>query len=618
MTLLGGATPRLHSTYREKVRTVNLIEVDVAIVGGGGAGLRAAIAAAEVDSGLKIALISKVYPMRSHTVAAEGGSAGVLQASDSLEDHFHDTVAGGDWLCDQDVVDYFVAHCTEEMMQLEHWGCPWSRKPDGHVNVRAFGGMKIERTWFAADKSGFHILHTLFQTSIKYPSIRRLDEYFCVDLIVEEGRCQGVVAIEIATGEFALVAAKAVIIATGGAGRVFLQNTNGGIVTGDGMALAFRHGVPLRDMEFMQYHPTCMPGTGLLFTEACRGEGGILTNRDGYRYLQDYGLGPPDPWPRNKAMELGPRDRISQAFWHEERKGRTITTPHGAAVHLDLRQLGARKLRERLPQICELAEHFLGIDPAKRPIPVRPAMHYTMGGILVNIETASPLPGLFAAGECASAGIHGANRLGSNSLSELVVFGKMAGITAAAYARSVVAAPIATLERQAQDVERRILSLLVADGGSERPAVLRDEMAQSMEAGCGIYRLGTEMQATCNTIATLKERYRRLRLDDRSRVWNTEWLAVIELGYQLDVAEAIAHSAINRRESRGAHQRLDGLDARDDASFLKHTLAHYRPDGPPRIDYAPVTITRSPPGRRAYGAEGERIEQTGKEASHAV
>ena len=389
---------RLHYTYREEGSAVNLLEADIAIVGAGGAGLRAAIAAAEADPGLTIALISKVYPMRSHTVAAEGGSAAVIQANDSLDDHFHDTVAGGDWLCDQDVVDYFVAHCTEEMMQLEHWGCPWSRKADGHVNVRAFGGMKIERTWFAADKSGFHILHTLFQTSIKYPSIRRLDEYFCVDLIVEDGRCQGVVAIEIATGEFVLVAAKAVIIATGGAGRVFLQNTNGGIVTGDGMALAYRHGVPLRDMEFVQYHPTCMPGTGLLFTEACRGEGAILTNKDGYRYLQDYGLGPPDPWPRNKAMELGPRDRISQAFWHEERKGRTISTPHGEAVHLDLRHFGARKLRERLPQICELAEHFLGIDPAKQPIPVCPAVHYTMGGILVNVETASPLPGLFAGG----------------------------------------------------------------------------------------------------------------------------------------------------------------------------------------------------------------------------
>lgn len=596
---------------------MKLFEADIAIVGAGGAGLRAAIAAAEADAGLTIALISKVYPMRSHTVAAEGGSAAVIQTTDSLDDHFHDTVAGGDWLCDQDAVDYFVAHCTEEMIQLEHWGCPWSRKIDGHVNVRAFGGMKIERTWFAADKSGFHILHTLFQTSIKYPSIRRLDEYFCVDLLVEDGRCQGVIAIEIATGEFVAVTAKAAIIATGGAGRVYLQNTNGGIVTGDGMALAYRHGVPLRDMEFVQYHPTCMPGTGLLFTEGCRGEGGILTNKDGHRYLQDYGLGPPDPWPRNKAMELGPRDRISQAFWHEERKGRTISTPHGEAVHLDLRHLGARKLRERLPQICELAEHFLGIDPADEAIPVRPAVHYTMGGILVNIETAAPLPGLFAAGECASSGIHGANRLGSNSLSELGVFGKVAGVMAAGYARSVAVAQTGTLERQAHDIERRTLSLIGGDG-TERPAVLRDEMARSMEAGCGIYRLGAEMKSTCDTIAILKERYRRLHLDDRSRMWNTEWLAAIELGYQLDVAEAIAHSAINRRESRGAHQRLDGFDARDDASFLKHTLAHYRPDGPPLIDYGPVIITRSPPGKRAYGAEAERIEKVGKEARHAV
>jgi fumarate reductase flavoprotein subunit len=597
---------------------LNVIEVDIAIVGAGGAGLRAAIAAAEVDAGLRIALVSKVYPMRSHTVAAEGGSAGVVQPHDSLDHHFNDTVAGGGWLCDQDVVDYFVTHCTEEMVQLEHWGCPWSRKPDGHVNVRAFGGMKIERTWFAADKSGFHILHTLFQTSIKYPSIRRLDEYFCIDLIVEDGRCQGIVAVEIATGELVLVAAHAVIIATGGAARVFLQNTNGGIVTGDGMAMAYRHGVPLRDMEFVQYHPTCMPGTGLLFTEGCRGEGGILTNRDGYRYLQDYGLGPPNPWPRNKAMELGPRDRISQAFWHEVRKGRTIPTPHGEAVHLDLRHLGVRKLRERLPQICELAQHFLAIDPAEKPIPVRPAVHYTMGGILVDITTASSLPGLFAAGECSSIGLHGANRLGSNSLAELSVFGKVAGCSAAAFARSVAAAPIGTLERRAKDVERRALALISAEGGSERVAVLRDAMAHSMEAGCGIYRIGAEMQVTCETIATLKDRYHRLRLDDRSRVWNTEWLSAIELGYQLDVAEAMAHSALSRQESRGAHQRLDGFPARDDAAFLKHTLAHYRSDGPPRIDYGAVNITRSPPGQRAYGAEGERLEHAGKENSHAT
>ncbi len=321
----------------------NMLEdtaVDVAIVGAGGAGLRAAIAIAQSHPTLRVALISKVYPMRSHTVAAEGGAAAVTQAHDSLEAHFHDTVAGGDWLCEQDVVDYFVAHAHDELVQMEHWGCPWSRTADGHANVRAFGGMAIERTWFAADKTGFHMLHTLFQTSMKYPSIRRFDEHFCIDLVVDEGRVQGVVAIDIASGEFHLIQAKSVIIATGGAGRVFRENTNGGIVTGDGMALAYRHGVPLRDMEFVQYHPTCMPGTGLLFTEACRGEGGFLLNRFGYRYLQDYGLGPAEPQPRNKAMELGPRDRLSQAYWHEKQKGRTIAGPHGAVVHLDLRHLG--------------------------------------------------------------------------------------------------------------------------------------------------------------------------------------------------------------------------------------------------------------------------------------
>ena len=397
---------------------MNRFKADVAIVGAGGAGLRAAIAVAEADPSLVVALVSKVYPMRSHTVAAEGGAAAVTRPDDSLEHHFNDTVGGGDWLCEQDVVEYFVAHAHEEMVQMEHWGCPWSRKHDGHANVRAFGGMKIERTWFAADKTGFHMLHTLFQTSIKYPSIKRFDEHFCVDLVLEDGRAQGVVAIDIASGDFTLIQAKAVIIATGGAGRVFRENTNGGIVTGDGMALAYRHGVPLRDMEFVQYHPTCMPGTGLLFTEACRGEGGFLVNKDGYRYLQDYGLGPAEPSPRNKAMELGPRDRLSQAFWHEKKKGRAIDGPHGAVVHLDLRHLGEKKLRERLPQIYELAEAFLGVDPAHAPIPVLPAVHYTMGGILADGTTASSLPGLYSVGECSSVGIHGANRLGSNSLTE--------------------------------------------------------------------------------------------------------------------------------------------------------------------------------------------------------
>jgi fumarate reductase flavoprotein subunit len=571
--------------------------------------LRAAIAVAESDPALKIALISKVYPMRSHTVAAEGGAAAVTRADDSLDYHFDDTVHGGDWLCEQDVVEYFVAHAHEEVVQMEHWGCPWSRKEDGHANVRAFGGMKIERTWFAADKTGFHMLHTLFQTSIKYPSIKRFDEYFCTDLMVEDGRCQGVLAIQIATGEFTLIQAKAVIIATGGAGRVFRENTNGGIVTGDGMALAYRHGVPLRDMEFMQYHPTCMPGTGLLFTEACRGEGGFMLNKDGYRYLQDYGLGPPDPSPRNKAMELGPRDRLSQAFWHEQKKGRTIDGPHGQVVHLDMRHLGEKKLHERLPLICELAEEFLGIDPVHAPVPVLPAVHYTMGGILAYGNTASSLPGLYSVGECSSVGIHGANRLGSNSLTEIIVFGKVAGVEAAKFAKTVAISNPAAIQKQAEAAQARALGIVNKSGGTERVAVLRTEMAKSMESGCGIYRLGATMQATCDKIDELRQRYKNLKLDDRSKAWNTDWLLAIELGYLLEVAQAIVYSAINRKESRGSHQRLDGYEQRDDANYLKHTLAYYTGDGAPRIEYGEVKITKSKPGTRAYGAAGEKAEQ---------
>lgn len=600
---------------------MDTLRVDVAIVGGGGAGLRAAIAVAEADPKARIALISKVYPMRSHTVAAEGGAAAVTQAHDSLEAHFHDTVAGGDWLCEQDVVDYFVAQAHEELVRMEHWGCPWSRTPDGRANVRAFGGMKIERTWFAADKTGFHMLHTLFQTSIKYPQIRRLDEHFCVDLLVDDGRVRGAVTVQIASGEFTLVEAGAVVIATGGAGRVFRENTNGGIVTGDGMALAYRHGVPLRDMEFVQYHPTCMPGTGLLFTEACRGEGGFLLNKDGYRYLQDYGLGPATPTPRNKAMELGPRDRLSQAYWHEKKKGRTVATPHGEAVHLDLRHLGEKKLRERLPQIYELAVEYLGVDPAKEPVPVLPAVHYTMGGIVADGRTAAPLQGLYSAGECSSVGIHGANRLGSNSLTELLVFGKVAGEEALRCAREAPPASAATLQRLAEGAEREALAVLDrgTDGGSgERLSALRREMARTMEEGCGIYREAPTMQATCDALAALKQRWRRARLDDRSRGWNTEWLMAIELGYQLDVAEAMAHAALARRESRGSHQRLDGYEQRDDVNFLAHSLAFRRDGDTPRIDWGPVKITRSPPGTRAYGEAGERAEaeRKAKESAH--
>ncbi|ADW72042.1 fumarate reductase, flavoprotein subunit [Rahnella aceris] len=591
---------------------------DIAIIGAGGAGLRAAIAAAEANPNLNIALISKVYPMRSHTVAAEGGSAAVTQDHDSFDFHFQDTVSGGDWLCEQDVVDHFVHQCPTEMAQLELWGCPWSRKDDGSVNVRRFGGMKIERTWFAADKTGFHMLHTLFQTSLKYPQIKRFDEHFVLDILVDEGQVRGVVAINMMEGTRVQIRANAVVMATGGAGRVYRYNTNGGIVTGDGMGMAFRHGIPLRDMEFVQYHPTGLPGSGILMTEGCRGEGGILVNKDGYRYLQDYGMGPETPLgePKNKYMELGPRDKVSQAFWHEWRAGRTIETPRGDVVYLDLRHLGEKKLRERLPFICELAKAYVGVDPITDPIPVRPTAHYTMGGIETDAQCETRIKGLFAVGECSSVGLHGANRLGSNSLAELVVFGRMAGEKAAE--RAVEAKDTGNsvaLDAQVRDIENRVAALM-AQEGDESWAAIRDEMGLAMEEGCGIYRTTELMQKTIDKLAELKERFKRVKIQDTSSVFNTDLLYTIELGHGLEVAECMAHSAINRRESRGAHQRLDeGCTERDDVNFLKHTLAFYQPDSAPRLEYGDVKITTLPPAKRVYGGESETHDKKDKEQS---
>lgn len=588
------------------MQTVN---VDIAIVGAGGGGLRAAIAAAEANPNLKIALISKVYPMRSHTVAAEGGAAAVIKSEDSYDKHFHDTVAGGDWLCEQDVVEHFVEHSPIEMTQLERWGCPWSRRADGEVNVRRFGGMKIERTWFAADKTGFHLLHTLFQTSIQFPQIIRYDEHFVLDILTDDGHARGVVAMNMMEGTLVQINANAVVIATGGGCRAFRFNTNGGIVTGDGLSMAYRHGVPLRDMEFVQYHPTGLPNTGILMTEGCRGEGGILVNKDGYRYLQDYGLGPETPIgkPENKYMELGPRDKVSQAFWQEWRLGRTLKTAKGVdVVHLDLRHLGEKYLHERLPFICELAKAYEGVDPAKAPIPVRPVVHYTMGGIEVNQQAETRIKGLFAVGECASSGLHGANRLGSNSLAELVVIGKVAGEYAAQRAVESQNVNSAAVDAQAKDVVGRLQALLDQDG-NENWSQIRDEMGDSMEEGCGIYRTEESMQKTVDKIAELKERFKKVRVSDRSSVFNTDILYTIELGTILDVAQSISSSAIARKESRGAHQRLDYVE-RDDTNYLKHTLAYYNADGAPRIEYSDVKITKSQPAKRVYGAEAEAAE----------
>ena len=579
---------------------------DILIIGGGGAGLRAAIAAAEINPQLDIALVSKVYPMRSHTVAAEGGTAAVIKENDSLEDHINDTITGSDWLADQDAVELFVNEAPAELIQLEHWGCPWSREPDGRVAVRPFGGMRIERTWFAADKTGFHMLHALFQTSLKYTSITRYDECFATTLLVENGRCQGVTAVELRSGMVQPVLAKAVIMCTGGAGRIFPFTTNGSIKTGDGMALAYRAGVPLKDMEFVQYHPTGLPGTGILITEAARGEGGILVNKNGYRYLQDYDLGKPldvnDPGhPQKRTMELGPRDKLSQCFVKEHDKGNTLPGPYGDVVHLDIRHLGEQKIDKKIPFVRELATNYAGIDPVHEPIPVRPVVHYMMGGIHTDIEAATPLSGLFAAGECACVSLNGANRLGSNSLTELLVFGARAGRAAAAFAQEQPGCDTQALEAKAKDEQVRIQQQFInKTGGTERLASLRTEMTKTMEAGAGIYRTQDSLQETCDKVSELKERFANITLDDRSLTFNTDLTAALELECMLDVAEAVAYSAVARKESRGSHQRIDHPQ-RDDENFLAHSMAHRTDDGPPRIEYQDVVITRWPPAERKYG-----------------
>lgn len=577
------------------------IQTDVAIIGAGGAGLRAAIALAETDPKLRIALISKVYPMRSHTCAAEGGAAGVIKPDDSFDIHFDDTVGGGDWLSDQDCVEYFVHEAPKELLQLEHWGCPWNREPDGSVAVRPFGGMKKKRTWFAADKSGFHILHTLFQTSLQFDSIKRYDEYFALDLLVDAGRCQGLTAMDMRSGQLRQIHARAVIIAGGGAGRMFPFTTNGAIKTGDGMAMAYRAGAPLKDMEFVQYHPTGLPNTGSLLTEACRGEGGILVNKHGRRYLQDYGMGPETPvgQPQLKTMELGPRDRVSQAYWHELQKGNTVTTPWGECVLLDMRHLGTKKINERLPLVRELAESYLGVDIVKDPVPIRPVVHYMMGGISTNTQAATPLPGLFAAGECACVSLNGANRLGSNSLVELLVFGRRAALSAIEHIEKTPAANTAALEACADQTQQRIRALFSRTAGTESVAGLRKEMMTTMEEHAGIYRTEAGLQAAVARIHELRERYRRVVLTDRTNVYNTDLFQTLELGSMLDCAEAVTVGALARKESRGAHQRLD-FPERDDQNFLRHTMVYHQGADAPRIDYLDVVITRSQPGIRDY------------------
>ena len=564
---------------------------DVLVVGGGLAGLRAAIAAVETNPRVKVGMVSKVYPMRSHTVSAEGGAAAALRPEDSYESHAFDTIKGSDYLADQNVVEAFVREAPVEIIQMEHWGCPWSRDADGKISARPFGGMTTWRTCFAADKSGFHMLHTVFQTSLKYPQITRHDEAYVTKLLVEDSRCVGVVALDIRTGRFDAITAKAVILATGGVGRVYAFTTNGNICTGDGMALAFRAGVGLKDMEMVQFHPTGLPFTGILITEAVRGEGGYLLNKEGERFLKRY--------VPNK-MELGPRDIISRAMTTEFEEGRGFEGPHGKYMHLDVRHLGEKLIDRKLPFMRELGREYVGIDIVKDPIPVRPVQHYMMGGVDADISGVTNILGLYAAGECANVGLNGGNRLGSNSLSECLVFGAASGRAAAHYAstaKTVTANPVdAMLWDEARRVEGEYLE---KKGGEERIGAIREEMQRDMDAGAGVFRTKEGLEKLTEQLGGLRERFERVKVDDTSRTFNTEIIAALELDCMLECSQVIAASALAREESRGAHARRD-FPERNDSKFLKHTVAFRRDGQRPQLEYTDVTITNFQPQARSY------------------
>jgi fumarate reductase flavoprotein subunit len=461
------------------------------------------------------------------------------------------------------------------------------------------------------------MLHTLFQTSLRYANITRYDEWFVTNLLIDEGRCQGVTALEMRSGQVRGIAAKAVILATGGFSRVFRFTTNASINTGDGVALAYLAGVPLKDMEFVQYHPTSLPGTGILITEAARGEGGLLLDRHGERYLRRHDLGEPfevtDPrHPALRTMELGPRDRLSQAFAKEQDRGNVFDGPYGTYVHLDIRHLGEKTIGKKIPFVRELSRNYAGIDPVHEPIPVRPAVHYTMGGVDTDADAATLLPGLYAAGECACISINGANRLGSNSLAEILVFGARAGRNAATRAKEHPHLATDALARLTADEQRRIArDWINRMDGTERLAAIRAELNDAME-GCGIFRTEATLRVTAQTVAELKERVRRVALDDHSLSFNTELTAALELEFMIHIAEAVTHSAMRRTESRGSHQRSD-FPHRDDARFLKHSLA-YRTDGEPRIDYRNVVITNLPPGERYYGKNHSNTDRAVEDA----
>ncbi len=580
------------------------IDHDALVVGAGGAGLWAALELAK--AGVSTGVLTKLYPTRSHTGAAQGGVCAALgnQEEDHWEWHMFDTVKGGDYLVDQDAAEILAREAIETVIELEHMGLPFNRTPDGKIDQRRFGGHTrnfgegpVKRSCFAADRTGHMILQTLYQNCIK-AGVRFYDEYHVVDLVFEGGdggdggRAAGVVAYRIADGGLHTFGAKAVLLATGGNGRMFAITSNAHSLTGDGMSLAYRHGIPLEDMEFYQFHPTGLYGLGILLSEAARGEGGTLLNADGERFMSRYAP---------KLMELAPRDMVSRAIYLEIRDGRGAG-PRKDFVYLDVRHLGRAVIEEKLPDITDFARVYLGVEPLSEPVPIVPTAHYAMGGIPTDVRTRvirdeqnTVVAGLFAAGEAACVSVHGANRLGTNSLVDLLVFGRRAGREMAAYCRAAEAPSIAA---DVEEPVRAELEALRTRPDGESPSALKAELATLMMDNVGVFRTAEMMRTAVAGVSALKERYTRVRVGDAGRTFNTDLLEARELGYLLDGAEAMAASAIARHESRGAHSR-DDFPERDDVNFLAHTLA-YRGEAGPSLRYKPVTITRFEPKPRTY------------------
>lgn len=560
---------------------------DILIIGAGLAGLRAAVAAADVDNKLDIAVISKHHPLRSHSVCAQGGTGAVTNEKDSFDLHAYDTVKGADFLADQDVVEFFVRRAPGEIVLTEHWGCPWSRTKEGKIDQRAFGGHTYPRACFAADMTGFHEMHALYGKATTYANLKFYDEWFVTSIIVENNTVTGLTAIEMKTGVMSTFKAKAIIMASGGHERIYEFTTFSHTTTGDGMAMAYRAGAALEDMEFVQFHPTGLVPPGVLITEGARGEGGYLLNSKGERFMKRYAP---------EKMELAPRDVVSRAEQTEILEGRGLQGPYGPYIALDLRHLGEAKITERLPLIRDVAVQLGGVDPVKEPIPVRPAAHYSMGGIKANINTETPITGLYAAGECSCLSLHGANRLGTNSTSECLVFGAVSGEHAAKYALKAGFHEFPQEKPAAE--EKRVFNQILGSEGTEKVATIRETMKHIMYEKAWIYRRGDQLETGLKEIRQLKQRFKNIKVEDKSRPFNTGMLNALQLDFMLDLAEVTMVCALPRAESRGAHSRTD-YPNRDDQNWLRHTLAYCTKDGP-RLEYAPVTVSRWPPVARTY------------------